>query len=156
MSYPYEDNDEEDYGDEDCSDCNNFNNDSFDYDFYGPNSSFHQGGYGGNGFDDLPEGQPPWYTPEEPKQKLHDWERDDPKGYDQIMYILTSFCLKRNIRIMRKYGESPGAEKLLQALEADIDVGNCKLMNAPIDGIMRTCVYDFDPYSGKYILSQDN
>lgn len=143
MPYPYEDNDEE-------------YNEPFDYDYYGPNSDFHHGGYGGHGFDDIPEGLPPFHVPEEPEQKLHDWKRDDPNGYDKIMQVLVRVCLKKNIRLLKKFGESPGAEKLMQALEADIDAGNCKLMNAPVHGTMCTCVYDFDPCTGGYLFSQDN
>ena len=144
MPYPYEDN--EDYEDE-----------PFDYDYYGPNSS--EGwscGYHGEGFDNIPDGQSPMHYPEEPDYKLADWEREDHNNYLKIMSVLCDIALKRNKRILRTAGESAGAEKYMQAIEADLDAGNSKLMNAQIEGKFKTCLYDFNPYTGCYDISVDN
>ena len=144
MSYPYEDN--EDY-----------EPDPFDYEWYGPNSDYNQSGFHGHGFDDHGfDDQPNYHNPKEPEQKLADWERDDPKSYAIIMKILTNIALNRNKRMLRKFGESAGAEKHMQAIEADLDAGNCQLMNTNVNGVMRTCLYDFDPYTGQYAYSEDN
>jgi len=151
MSYDHYDDflggDDEDYG-----------HDPYDYDYYGPNSEFHSSGFHGYGFDDMgDQGEPQeTHSPEEPEYKLSDWKRDDPDNYAKIMQVLIDFSLNRNKRMLRKCGESAGPEKLLQVLEADLNAGHCKLMNASIEGVVRTCVYDFDPYTGKYNLSEDN
>lgn len=143
MGCPYEDDD--------------YNEDEpYDYDYYGPNSDFHHSGFGGHGFDDLPEGTSPTYSPEEPEYKLDDWKREDLKNYNVIMGVLCRIALNRNKRMMRINRESAGAEKHLQCIEADLDAGHCKLMNTQMNGIFRTCLFDFNPYNGKYELSLDN
>lgn len=128
----------------------------YDYDYYGPNSDFHNSGFGGHGFDDIPDGKSPMHYPEEPEYKLADWERDDHESYIKIMEVLCQIALNRNMKMMKFNGESAGAEKYLQCIEADLDAGNSKLMNANIKGKFKTCIYDFNPYNGKYELSIDN
>ena len=147
MPYPYED---DEYDDE-----------PFDYDYLGPNSADGwSSGFGGSGFDDMDGdqgvGESSMHYPEEPDYKLADWERDDHDNYLKIMSVLCQVALNRNMRMMKCMGESAGAEKHLQAIEADLNTGNCKLMNAPIKGKIRTCLYDFNPYSGTYEISVDN
>lgn len=136
--------DDEDYG-----------HDPYDYDYYGPNSDFHHSGYHGYGFPENDQSSSP-LCPSEPEYKLADWKRDDPDNYDKIMAVLVAWALRRNKRLLKSYGESAGPEKIMQACEADLDAGWCKLMNASIEGIVRTCVYEFNDSNGQYDLSEDN
>lgn len=150
MSYDHHDNfsggEDEDYGP-----------DPFDYEWYGPNNDFNQNGFGGHGFDN-PETSLPYnpIEPTAPDYKLADWKRDDPDNYDKIMRVLSDWSIKRSKRLTKKYGECAGPEYIMEICESDLDDGWNKLMNASIDGVVRTCVYEFNDVTGQYDLSEDN
>jgi len=141
-------------------DDDNYEPDPFDYDYLGPNSDgFNHSGFGGHGFDsDGEESDTPnkYFEPDEPDFKLADWKREDEANYDKIMECLFHISLNRNKRILRKHGESAGVEKIMQCIEADLDAGHCKLMNCNLEGKIRTCLHDFDPYTGHYVMAEDN
>ena len=177
MSYDHHDDfsggEDEDYGP-----------DPFDYEWYGPNNDFNQSGFGGHGFDnpddkpwdnsmshneddfeynhghgfDEPETSLPYnpIEPTAPEYKLADWKRDDPDNYDKIMRVLSDWSIKRSKRLTKKYGECGGPEYIMEICEADLDDGWNRLMNASVNGVVRTCVYEFNDVTGQYDLSEDN
>lgn len=135
---------------------NNFDNNN-DFDSFDGFDGFQYGGFGfdsDSDFDFDKLGEP--CSPEEPEQKLEDFKRDDPKNYDKIVQIICYLAVNRNKRVLKMFGSSAGVERYMHMIEEDIDAGFCKLMNTPINGKLRTCLFEFDSFTGQYTLSVDN
>ena len=139
--------------------------DPFDYDYYGPNSS----GFGGHGFDDMPNpdddpddfshAEP--FVPDKPERSLSQIHADDPDLYEQLNSCIFFFAGNRHKRLLRIKGESAGWEKHFEAIEEDINSGYLKLENAHIDlgdgtTVFRLCLLEFDSLNNRYELSIDN
>lgn len=132
-----------------------FYQDDFDYDYFGPNND--HTGFGGHGFGDSEEN--PYqkeFDPTPLDQTLEELKESNPEQWSQIFNCILFFARNRHLKLLRKVGESAGLENIIECIEDDINSGYCKLMNTIINGINRCCLFDFNVYTGQYYLSADS